>query len=326
MIRRPSILILAALFSGSLIPLFSFLHLKNRKDLGKSATEPRRLVIEVTNSDDFAKSELTVESSGNAPGFGAADHERVEALLANTRELVEKAQGFTKSTDEEVREEGKKMMTKAHEMYNKVKDHINNVKEMSYEETDTRDLMGGDSISVQRDEAKDQERAMDVSRLIYSTAITFPECIEKFLNHCVALINRDLRKLGMDTIDMIIHEKRSLTPDQEGYNKVVIITNELGDRVTGRLGDGIVSYPYIWNDVETGPRQLGVDGKWNCLGLTPDQCCSQITESCPNIDRRNNTIACHIFVPYGGVREKRDDRVIINLSTDGRVHEAPIIT
>ena len=68
-----------------------------------------------------------------------------------------------------------------------------------------------------------------------------------------------------------VYNKRS--PVDEGYQNVVIVTNELADRVLGRAGDGIVSYPYTWNDAEVGPRIVGVDGKWNCLSFTPEQCC-----------------------------------------------------
>ena len=75
---------------------------------------------------------------------------------------------------------------------------------------------------------------------------------------------------------MVVHEKRN--GDQEGYNKVVIVTNELADRVVGRNGDGIVTYPFLWNDAQSGPRALGVDGKWNCHDKSPEHCCNEIKE------------------------------------------------
>ena len=51
-----------------------------------------------------------------------------------------------------------------------------------------------------------------------------------------------------------------------------------------------------------------------------------IKESCQNPDTKGYYLECHIFVLFGGVgNARRDDRVFINLSSDGRVHEAPVI-
>ena len=107
--------------------------------------------------------------------------------------------------------------------------------------------------------------------------ITFPECIRHLFADCLSKINEDIAKLGLSTIEVVVHEKRK--GHEEGYNKVVLITNELADTVVGRVGDGIVTYPFLWEDSELGPRMLGVDGKWNCLGLTPDKCCDDIKQS-----------------------------------------------
>jgi hypothetical protein len=177
-----------------------------------------------------------------------------------------------------------------------------------------------------------------------------------FLQDCLSLINNQVAALGLATLEIVVHEKR--TYDQQGYNKVVIITNELADRVKGRAGDGIVTYPFLWNDAVIGLRSLGVDGKWSCVDSTPEDCCQQIKQSmysihfsnvciflsipvmhlidifplplalagAPTIDKKGNYIECHIFVPFGGVgNPKRNDRVFINVSPDGRVHEPPII-
>ena len=51
---------------------------------------------------------------------------------------------------------------------------------------------------------------------------------------CLELINDDIANIGLGTIEVVVHEKRNA--DQEGYNKVVIVTNELADRVVGRTG------------------------------------------------------------------------------------------
>ena len=142
-----------------------------------------------------------------------------------------------------------------------------------------------------------------------------------FLSDCLAIINSQITGLGLATIEINVREKRN--ENQEGYNKVVIVTNELCDRVKGRAGDGIVTYPFMWHDKITGSRLLSA---WNCVNITPEQCCLNIKESVPNQDTNNNYIECHIFVPIGGIgKPKRNDRVFVTVSPDGRVHEKPII-
>ena len=90
--------------------------------------------------------------------------------------------------------------------------------------------------------------------------------------------------------------------------------------------DGIVKYPYLWNDSVSGQRVLGDAGTWNCVGDSPEDCCEKIKQSTPNPDEKGNYVECHMFIPYGGIgKPRRSDRVFINLSPDGRVHEPPII-
>ena len=125
--------------------------------------------------------------------------------------------------------------------------------------------------------------------------------------------------------EIVLHEKRN--SDQDGYNKVVIVTNLAATQVKGRGNDGIVNYPFLWNDAVTNfPHMLGMDGKWDCHGMTPEDCCAKIKADAPNVDTKGNYIMCHIFVPYGGVgNAKRDERLFVNLSPDGRVHEPPFL-
>lgn len=125
--------------------------------------------------------------------------------------------------------------------------------------------------------------------------------------------------------DIITHSKRNI--DQDGYNKVVIVTDLSATYVKGRLNDGVVDYPFLWDDGLTGnPRMLGVNGHWDCHSLSPDECCEKIKLSCPAPDHKGNMLTCHIFVPFGGAgNKKRDDRVFVNLSPDGRVQEAPFV-
>jgi hypothetical protein len=107
--------------------------------------------------------------------------------------------------------------------------------------------------------------------------ITFPECLEQLFENCLSLVNTQVQELGLDPYDIVIHEKRNI--DQPGYNKVVIITDMLAEHAVGLLGDGVISYPFQWDDAVLGPRTLSVDGKWNCLGYTPEDCCNSIKQS-----------------------------------------------
>ena len=158
----------------------------------------------------------------------------------------------------------------------------------------------------------------------HDATISFPECRELFLEDCLQLISSELASLEM-SCEVIIREKRS--PDQPGYNKVVIVTNLEGSSVVGRNNDGIVRYPFQWDDPATGSRTLGVDGKWDCWGSTPEECCEQIQRTVPDPDTKGNYLECHIFVPFGGIgNRKRSDRVFVNLSPDGRVQESPFVS
>ena len=89
-------------------------------------------------------------------------------------------------------------------------------------------------------------------------------------------IGNQLGSLGLSEseVEYSIQIKRNAT--QEGYNKVVIITNNEATHVKGRAGDGIVSYPFQWDDELQGPKILGVDGRWNCHEQTPEECCEMI--------------------------------------------------
>jgi hypothetical protein len=153
--------------------------------------------------------------------------------------------------------------------------------------------------------------------------IKFPECLELHLEDCLQLISSELAQLQISA-EVVIHEKR--TADQAGYNKVVIITDLTAEHVKGRDGNGIVSYPFMW-ETATGIKTLGVDGKWDCQQDTPEECCVKITESMPEPDVNGNYLQCHIFVPFGGVgNKKRSDRVFVTLSQDGRVQESPFVS
>eukprot|EP00804_Cyclotella_cryptica_P015978 CCRYP_004143-RA/>CCRYP_004143-RA protein AED:0.33 eAED:0.33 QI:124/1/1/1/1/1/3/89/304 len=193
---------------------------------------------------------------------------------------------------------------------------------------ESRDMESTSSRIVGRNDIDSREvRQMDadhVARNMYEATIVFPECRELFLEDCLQLIASELAALQM-SCEVIIREKRSL--NQPGYNKVVIVTDLSATVVKGRNGDGIVSYPFMWEDPISGFRTLGVDGKWDCKEMTPEDCCAKIQASAPESDVRGNYLQCHIFVPFGGVgNRKRSDRVFVNLSQDGRVQETPFVS
>ncbi|KAL3778670.1 hypothetical protein ACHAW5_000458 [Stephanodiscus triporus] len=278
----------------------------------------RRVDVMVDNSDEYADTVVSLQAPKKAVGLGYHDHAKIKSILSTSKEMISTA----KALIEDVRtlKEGTKMMEDANALFKEVKAHIAKRKLASEAGSIRRKYSAHDIQQAEEDE----ERALDVARSVFEVAITFPECVEMFLQDCLSTINSQVQSLGLATIETVVHEKRNLS--QPGYNKVVIITDLSAQRVLGQAGDGIVTYPFLWDDAVSGLKSLGVDGKWNCVDLTPEDCCRDIKESAPTIDTRGNYVECNIYVPWGGKNKpKRNDRVFINLSPDGRVHEAPII-
>lgn len=291
---------------------------------------PRRLEIHgVGNSDEYAQTVLTAEVPHPGTfgiGMTTHDHERISRTLITMKSMMETSRILVQNQNTFA--EGRDMLKRANDMFREVKNHIIRFREVAIKETgteDTRDLMRRRySDHDVKTAEENEEMAQDTARRIYETVVKFPECVEKLFDDCLAIINADLGSLGLSTIEVVVHEKRNA--NQDGYNKVVIITNELADKVVGKAGDGIVTYPFMWNDPLMGQRSLGVDGKFNCHNMAPEDCCNVIKQSNLGVDTRGKSIECHIFVPFGGVgNPRRNDRVFIQLSPDGRVHEPPII-
>ena len=316
----------------------------------------RRLTIDSDSSDPYADASIVFARPHKTHGVGATDHARITSILSTTKEMMNTARELFKDPGTQV--EANEMLAMATAMFGEVKDFMRGKHEQAQAATDEERLLRAKYASHNIQEAKeDEERAIDITRSIYETVsvvgmhrilldpcrlireflsqshyffvtlfqfISFPECVEQFLSVCMGIINNDLTSLGLSTIEMVVHEKRN--SDQEGYNKVVIVTDKQAEKVMGSKSDGIVSYPFQWVEPQTGPRTLGVDGKWACQNLSPEECCALITQSTPTPDINGNYLECHIFVPFGGKgNKKRNDRVFIKLSPDGRVHEAPII-
>ncbi|KAL7517434.1 hypothetical protein ACHAWX_002356 [Stephanocyclus meneghinianus] len=291
----------------------------------------RRLDIAVDESDPLVGATLSVVSKEDPPpAVTSNDHERVSAILAETRDLITKAKVLL-NEDGESRVKAHEMVNLATARFRQAKEHMNMREKKAKAAAEANEKSGSNLRPEERKDLEeedqvrnDEDRAMDVSRNMYETFISFPECLEKKFEECLDIINADLKNLGLSTVEIVVHEKRNI--NQEGYNKVVIVTNDNADKVSGRAGDGIVSYPFTWDDAVLGTRVLGVDGKWNCLDVSPQDCCDTIKDSAKHVDTRGNFIECHFFVPFGGVgNARRNDRIFVNLSPDGRVHEAPII-
>jgi len=291
----------------------------------------RNVEIEVVKSDAYAETVVALQAPNPKQpslGISAPDNAKIAAILSKTEQIIKRAAELAESGT--AQEEVNGVLALANAAFVEAKDHIHRINAALRDERRIRKTgllrkMLEENISDHdvQEALENDERSLDLTRNMYQTMINFPECMEKFFKDCLAIINSELSSLGLTTLEVIVYEKRR--PTDEGYNNVVIVTNELADRVLGQAGDGIVSYPYTWNSVE-GSRTVGVDGKWNCLTFTPEQCCESIKASVPDPDVQGRSIDCHIFVPFGGVgNPRRNDRVIIKLSHDGRVHEAPII-
>ena len=257
---------------------------------------PRRVDVMVDKSDEYAETVVSLQAPKKSLGFDYHEHAKIKSLLSTSKEVISTAKALIK--DERTLKEGTKMMEEANVMFKEVTAHIAKRKLSVRRKYSDHDIQKA---------AEDEERALDVARsvfevvsncttyvlqhLLFSTlltcpcfhlmlhikAITFPECVEMLFQDCLDTIDGQVQDLGLASIEKVVHEKRNLS--QEGYNKVVIITDKTAERVLGQAGDGIVSYPFLWDDAVSGLKSLGVDGKWNCVNLTPAQCCLDIKES-----------------------------------------------
>ena len=148
-------------------------------------------------------------------------------------------------------------------------------------------------------------------------------------SECLTMIKKYLRENGLkDTISIEKVTKRK--PTDEGWNKVVVVTNELGDTVPAAP-----SYPFQWNGRDIGP--------WTaCEGQTPDYCCSQVIRQDVQDTYNGKEIECDFFTPavelanYDSILPAgRTDAEPVNYveatntifvieSPDGRTHELPV--
>lgn len=139
----------------------------------------RRLELAVLNSDEFAESKLTTQSSKYPRGISAQDHAKISSVLDTTMEMVETAKVLVQQ--ERTLKEGKDLMDQANAMFREVKDHIRQrqVKDpaATHAVVDRELLRKKYSDHDIQDAAADEERGLDVSRRIYETVRGFYNCI-----------------------------------------------------------------------------------------------------------------------------------------------------
>mmetsp|Transcript_54913 Transcript_54913/g.116683 ORF Transcript_54913/g.116683 Transcript_54913/m.116683 type:complete len:312 (-) Transcript_54913:121-1056(-) len=149
-----------------------------------------------------------------------------------------------------------------------------------------------------------------------SDITSFPACEDMPVAVCEQMIRKGLRELGLPWKRFKLEKHPKRRRDAPGYNKVVIQTDTLAETVAVNP-----DYPYKWNGVD-GNRSIG---PWICIGLTPETCCNSIKEDVPDENAADPGVyvECEITVPVGGEGNSDPKRIIINESTDGRVHEVP---
>ena len=183
--------------------------------------------IATANSDDLVEAILAIQSPKY--GISAEAHDNCSRYLSTVMQMIDKADELIQ--DERTFTEGKYLMEEAKAKFLEVTNYIQDERVL-FEETDMLRKKYSDH-DLDRAYLNDQ-RALDLERKIYETMITFPECLGLIFQECLDAINSQIADIGLSTIEVVVHEKRNA--DQEGYNKVVIVTNELADRVVGRTG------------------------------------------------------------------------------------------
>lgn len=133
-------------------------------------------------------------------------------------------------------------------------------------------------------------------RGLFESHMYFPECIGLSVDQCEDLIEQEIAEnpdLFPGGVVFDVRSKRQITDDT--YNYVVLVTDEVGEHVVGRLGDGVVEYPFVWRkdgaEVEIGP--------WDCDMVTPlktAECCAYIKASVPGVDDNGRELEVRIIV------------------------------
>ena len=171
----------------------------------------RRLDIAIDDSDPLATATISVVSRQDPPpAISPVDHKKLSEILSETRKLIVRAKSLL---DADGRDEAREIVNLATAKFRAAKEHIRASKAALGElrasrPQDRKEKEEGNA------EIDDVDRAMDVSRNMYETYISFPECIGHLFDDCLDIINSDLTNLGMSTVEVVVHEKRN--PDQDG--------------------------------------------------------------------------------------------------------------
>ena len=157
-------------------------------------------------------------------------------------------------------------------------------------------------------------------RGLFESHMYFPECIGLSVDQCEDLIEQEIAEnpdLFPGGVVFDVRSKRQITDDT--YNYVVLVTDDVGEHVVGRLNDGLVEYPFVWRkdgaEVEIGP--------WDCDMVTPlktAECCAYIKASVPGVDDNGRELECYIQP-----KELPDDSklVIVVDPETGKVVDSP---
>ena len=162
--------------------------------------------------------------------------------------------------------------------------------------------------------------------------ISFPECVHLPTAVCLTMIKKYLRENGLKDI-ISVEKVTKRKPTDDGWNKVVIVTDSLGDTVPA---GGAPSYPFQWNGRDIGP--------WTaCENETPEYCCNQVIMLDVQDPYNGKEIECDFFTPAVEMKDYdnflpagRTDAEPVNYveatntifvieSPDGRTHELPVL-
>jgi hypothetical protein len=115
----------------------------------------QQLDVMVGNSDEYAKTIVSLHAAQNAVGFGADDHAKITSALATVKETIATARALME--DEQTLQAGTELMKAANTAFREVKGHIAERKLQHDTGHGVRGLM------IQEDE----KRGMDVARQLY---------------------------------------------------------------------------------------------------------------------------------------------------------------
>ena len=185
----------------------------------------RRLDIAIDDSDPLATATMSVVSDQDPPpAVSTADHKKLSDTLAETRRLIFRANALLNVDG--AGDEAREIVNLATAKFRAAKEHIRaseatSDKLRAVRPQERKEKEEDNAVSTEI--VDDVDRAMDVSRNIYETYISFPECIGHLFDECLEIVNSDLTNLGMSTVEIVVHEKRNKDQDGELRRLVLIV-------------------------------------------------------------------------------------------------------